>query len=63
MKYCSDCGCKVYSGHCMNCHEETYILEQDMENDEHIVFSDEFIQKVKEQSNEAKKLRRNEQWK
>lgn len=26
--YCEDCGCKVYSGHCVNCHEETFIAEQ-----------------------------------
>lgn len=27
-KYCEDCGCKVFSGHCVNCHEETFIAEQ-----------------------------------
>jgi len=26
--YCEDCGCKVYGGHCVNCHEETFIAEQ-----------------------------------
>lgn len=26
--YCEDCGCKVYGGHCINCHEETFIAEQ-----------------------------------
>lgn len=26
--YCEDCGCKVFSGHCVNCHEETYIAQQ-----------------------------------
>lgn len=26
--YCDDCGCKVYGGHCVNCHEETYIAQQ-----------------------------------
>jgi len=26
--YCEDCGCKVYSGRCTNCHEELYILDQ-----------------------------------
>ena len=26
--YCEDCGCKVYSGRCNNCHEELYILDQ-----------------------------------
>jgi|SRR3989304_3630429 len=26
--YCENCGCKVYSGRCTNCHEELYILDQ-----------------------------------
>lgn len=26
--YCEDCGCKVYSGACINCHEEIYIADQ-----------------------------------
>ena len=26
--YCEDCGCKVYGGHCVNCHEETFIAQQ-----------------------------------
>lgn len=26
--YCEDCGCKVFSGHCVNCHEETFIAQQ-----------------------------------
>ena len=25
---CEDCGCKVYGGHCTNCHEETFIAQQ-----------------------------------
>ena len=25
---CEDCGCKVYSGRCTNCHEELFILDQ-----------------------------------
>lgn len=25
---CEDCGCKVYGGHCVNCHEETFITAQ-----------------------------------
>lgn len=32
--YCEDCGCKVFSGHCTNCHEETYIAQQYRELDE-----------------------------
>ena len=26
--YCEDCGCKVYGGHCVNCHEESFIAHQ-----------------------------------
>lgn len=26
--YCEDCGCKVFGGHCTNCHEETFIAQQ-----------------------------------
>lgn len=26
--YCENCGCKVYDGHCVNCHEEIYIERQ-----------------------------------
>jgi len=26
--YCENCGCKVYSGRCVNCHEELYIIDQ-----------------------------------
>jgi len=25
---CEDCGCKIYSGHCVYCHEETFIAQQ-----------------------------------
>jgi hypothetical protein len=28
MNYCEDCGCKIYSGKCTNCHEELCILDQ-----------------------------------
>jgi len=34
--YCEDCGCKVFSGHCTNCHEETYIAEQYRDLDQEI---------------------------
>ena len=27
-QYCDDCGCKVFGGHCINCHEEVFIAEQ-----------------------------------
>ena len=26
--YCDNCGCKVYSGACVNCHEAVYIQDQ-----------------------------------
>jgi len=54
--YCEDCGCKVYSGHCVNCHEETYIAEQNYSNDEPIAFSKEFQGKLAQQGVEAKKI-------
>jgi hypothetical protein len=25
---CKDCGSKVYNGHCIYCHEETFIADQ-----------------------------------
>ncbi len=53
---CEDCGCKVYDGHCVNCHEETYIMEQDMGNDEHVDFSDEFCEKLQTQQEEAREI-------
>jgi hypothetical protein len=28
MTYCDDCGCKMYNGHCTNCHEEVFIVQQ-----------------------------------
>ena len=31
MKNCEDCGCKVYSGYCVNCNEEHFIEEQCIE--------------------------------
>jgi len=34
--YCEDCGCKVFSGHCTNCHEETFIAEQYIELGEEV---------------------------
>ena len=34
--YCEDCSCKVYSGHCTNCHEETYIAQQYRENGDEV---------------------------
>lgn len=53
MKTCEDCGCKVYNGHCVNCHEETYIAEQSWQNDEPTAFSEDFRYKLKQQAKEA----------
>lgn len=53
---CSDCGCKVYGGHCVNCHEETYIAEQNYSNDEPISFSQEFNEKLDQQASEAQEI-------
>jgi hypothetical protein len=50
MNYCEDCGCKVFSGRCTNCHEELYILDQYYE--ENMPLPDEdskFMEKVREQ--------------
>jgi len=54
--YCEDCGCKVYGGHCVNCHEETFIAEQNYSNDEPISFSDEFNKKLVEQDIKAREI-------
>jgi hypothetical protein len=51
MSYCEDCGCKVYNGHCTNCHEEVFIAEQHLEQGTFNECSDEFKQKVAEQLN------------
>lgn len=59
MKSCPDCGCRVYNGHCVNCHEETYIDYQSQQNDEPTAFSKDFRDKVKEQKKEAREIRKN----
>ena len=53
---CVNCGCKVYNGHCVNCHEETYIAEQSWQNDELTSFSQEFRDKLKVQAKEAEEF-------
>jgi len=55
--YCENCGSKVYGGHCVNCHEETYIARQNYQNDDRIRFSDKFNKKLTEQAKEAKIIR------
>jgi hypothetical protein len=59
-KTCEYCGCRVYNGHCVNCHEETYIAEQNDSNDKPIAFSEEFKNKLKQQEQEAKRILENE---
>ncbi len=60
MKTCENCGSNIYNGHCVWCHEETYIAEQSWQNDEPTVFSDEFQGKLKAQAKEAKEILRQE---
>ena len=59
MNYCEDCGSKVYSGHCVNCHEETFIAQQNASNDDPISFSKEFNDKLAKQAKEAADLQTN----
>lgn len=48
--YCEDCGCKMYSGRCTNCHEELYILDQYDELEMDYPDEDsEFMQKVRKE--------------
>ena len=59
--YCDDCGCKVYSGRCTNCHEELYILDQYRELDMELPSSDsEFMKKVVECEEDIIKKSKNE---
>ena len=32
--FCKNCGCKIYGGACVNCHEEFFIAEQNAGNEE-----------------------------
>ena len=60
---CPNCGCKMYNGHCVNCHEETYIFQQyqEIEDDEwDEALSDEFVNKIIAQEKEAKEIREKE---
>jgi hypothetical protein len=56
MTYCEDCGCKVFGGRCVNCHEESYILDQ--YHDQGMKLPDEdsdFMRKVYEQEKQISK--------
>lgn len=47
--YCEDCGCKVYNGRCVNCHEELYIMDQYIEQGMQLPSDDsDFMKKVYE---------------
>lgn len=60
-KYCENCGCKVYNGACVNCHEENYILDQYYEQDMTPPREDtDFMKKVRQNDIEIEKNRRNE---
>ena len=59
MRTCEDCGCKVYSGRCTNCHEELFIVDQYIEQDMELPSEDtEFMKKVREQQKDIKHERR-----
>jgi len=50
VSYCEDCGCKVFNGHCVNCHEELYIQDQYIEQGIPLPANDtEFMRRVREQ--------------
>lgn len=56
MKTCQDCGCKIIGNHCVNCHEETFIHEQYI--DQGIKLPDEkteFMKRVAQQSGKLSK--------
>lgn len=58
MSYCPDCGCKMYSGACTNCHEEIYIAEQ--YNELGMSMSSEFQERVLEKEIERENYMRRE---
>ena len=53
MKTCENCGCKVYSGYCVNCNEEHFIEEQYIENNDYI--PDVIYEKARKDDKEARK--------
>ncbi|HMR18067.1 MAG TPA: hypothetical protein PKA53_02100 [Sphingobacterium sp.] len=57
--YCGDCGCKVYSGRCTNCHEELYILDQYYEQGMELPDEDtDFMKKVRQKEIEIQNRRK-----
>jgi len=60
--YCVNCGSKEFGGACVNCHEETYIMETNDRDENPVEFSKGFHDKVNEQSVEIGERReRNEE--
>ena len=56
MNNCPDCGTKLSNGICPNCHEESHIMiNQIMADGMDITVSDEFAEKVREQTEKRKK--------
>lgn len=51
-KHCDDCGCKVYDGRCLNCHEIEYIEDQYLE------MGDLPPESVRKEAEESRKLRK-----
>lgn len=61
MKTCPNCGCRVYDGLCVNCDEESYIMQQDEANVrdygcEPTEFSNDFMSKYLEQQKKSTRL-------
>lgn len=56
MERCEDCGCRVINGRCVNCDEETFIVQQYIDQEMDLPSEDtEFMKKFREQ--ESKKLK------
>jgi len=50
MKYCENCGCKMFEHGCTNCNEELYILDQYIELEMELPSEDTpLMRKVREQ--------------
>ena len=53
MKYCENCGCKIFNGKCVNCHDELFILDQYYELEMKLPDKNSnFMKKVKEHEKE-----------
>lgn len=64
ISYCEDCGCKVFSSRCTNCHEELYILDQYCELNMGLPNEEsDFMKRVTEQKDDVARIVRNERMK